>query len=240
MASAVIECWRGTVEELLDPVGALAQTVTGSRSTLTEALISWVDGSQSRATDNDALRALIASRPLEDVLAIRAEVRSEGEPRRRGVLVARKAIPGIHVSVEAHDGASALGAAEMVFQRMMIGYVDRMGGYRGLVWMLIALAPVFLTSLVFGNSQMNLTVKVLVLVVAIAGGFGAFAASYPALLVSVPLSLVAEMPPRFTERWWATVITLYRHRYTRSALATIAALTLGIIGNKIADLIPFP
>ena len=51
------------------------------------------------------------------------------------------------------DPAVSLGAVELTFRRTMIGYVDRLGGYRMVLWMLVGLAPLFLVSFIIGQTH---------------------------------------------------------------------------------------
>jgi len=157
-----------------------------------------------------------------------------------GTFVARRIIPGVLIQVTGSDAAKTLGIAELAFQRMMIGYVDRMGGWRGLAWMSTAFSPVLLASLALSGTEAPTAVRLAVILAAALGAFASFHFSYPALLVSNPLDLIGTQPTRRVENWQARLLNIYRYKYTRPTLAALGALILGIIGNKLAALIPFP
>lgn len=235
-ATAAIECWRGSVEELASPIDVLLNS--GPDQASLECQITWADGSQEQAYALASLSQVLVSKDLEDALVVRAEVSSHRESM-TSVLVARKKLPGLTLTVTGPDSAKVLGVAELAFHRMMIGYVDRMGGYRGLAWMLVALAPILLASLVVEEGP-NAPIRLGLLLLAAASGLATFHYSYPRLLVSEPLKLMDSTPLRRRERWKVAILAVYRHRYSRPVLGAFGALALGVIGNKLSDVIPFP
>jgi hypothetical protein len=214
------------------------KSVAGREGTST-VQIGWADGLHQTLESEDDLAATLVDKSLDDVLSLRMQVRA-GDDTMAGVLVARQKIPGVLVEVVGPDPARVLGATELIFQRLMIGYVDRMGGLRGLWWQLIALAPIFLVGLVLNESGLPRPLRLAMVITAAVGGFVAFYYSQTLLLFSVPFVLLTEPPVRFTRKWLVRLISIYRHRYTKPALAILGSLLLGIVGNKIADAIPFP
>jgi hypothetical protein len=236
-ASAHIECWSGTVDELNSVIEALGPRDCADDN-LEEARISWSDGTQTVLSDFDSIRNALPPERFADVLAIRFVAKSASGVG--ATMVARRKIPGLELCVEGSDAASVLGTGEILFQRMMAGYVDRMGGFRPLVWMLLALAPMILVSWAVERNATSATGRLVLVAIAVLSGLSLFALSGPKLLVDKPLALLEFAPKSRFDRWKASALSAYRHRYAKATLAVLGALVVGIIGNKLSELIPFP
>ena len=239
VASAAIECWRGTITELLEPIEAMSQTITGSRGALREARVTWIDGTQTFVKKIDRLRSVLEDRPGTDVLSIRAEIRSEDQTQ-AGVLTARRVIPGITVTVTSPDEEAAISAARIVFHRMMIGYVDRLGGHRAPVVMASGLSPMLLLSTLFGGADLPIWLKLTIACVAFAGIFAVINVMYDALQVSEGLHILSQDRASSRIVWKKRIASAYSHKRVRLVLGIAGSLLLGIIGNKIADAIHWP
>jgi hypothetical protein len=74
-ATAAVECWRGTVDELFSPVTELLQAA-GSSPTQ-HAFITLSNGVQIRRRSAAALAAALRKASPEDLLSIRFEVSNE-------------------------------------------------------------------------------------------------------------------------------------------------------------------
>ncbi len=237
-ATAQVECWSGTVNELCSVVESLSDILAAIDDDGALASVSWVDGTNSRVSQLDELRGLLTPERFGDILAVRISARTHTAVK--VTLVARPKIPGLVLEIEGPDPATVLGAAEIAFQRMMVGYIDRMGGLRGLVWMLFALAPTILVSWAVAESSTSNIVRAGLFLVAGLSGVSIFVLSGPRLLVSQSFALLESVPKNRVEKWRMVAKSLYARKQTKAALGVAGALLLGVIGNKLSDLIPFP
>lgn len=216
----------------------MATSVGATEPNAQLVLVSWSNGRQDAICGFSALRDALEERPLDDVLSIRLEASGDTTS---GVLVARKKIPGLMVQLEGGSESQILGAAELTFRRMMVGYVDRMGGWRSLAWMLTAFAPIVLASLAVSARDSNLLPRLAIMLPAGIGSLAAFSYSYKSILNGNPLMLYYELPERASFRGAINRgQSVINRPLVRPILGALGALTLGIIGNKIADLLPYP
>ena len=207
-ASAAVESWCGTVDELCEPIRALiGSNVSPSEMSLMVG-ITWSDGSHQQESTLDHLKRALQARSLDDPLTIRIETQS-GPGGVSGTLVARHRFPGVSIGVTGDDEAKVLGAAELAFQRLMIGYVDRMGSWRGLAWSLTALAPLLLVIISLAGREVPASIRLAILAIALSGSFASFKFSYPSLLVSAPMVLLDHVPDRQIERWKGALVQFY-------------------------------
>lgn len=236
VAEGSIECWRGTPHELL----SVADILTAQRTVRTiQASITWIDGTAFRAESVEEVREKLGSQNLNRVLAIRVEAKSSDDTVNTS-LVARNKIPGVIVRVESTDESQALGAAELAFRKLMLGYVDRMGSFRAPTWMLTALTPMLVFSLLISGKIDNGTIRAAAAALVAATSIATFAATYRLLIFSKGFELVDQIPRSKMAGLLASIRNIYRSRWTKPILAGLMAIILGIIGNKLSDLIPFP
>ncbi|RGC70301.1 hypothetical protein C5N14_07745 [Micromonospora sp. MW-13] len=237
-ASAYVECWSGTVDELCSVLEQLSRNPMGSEDEAALACVSWTDGTSSAANELDSLRELLAPERLAEVLAVRISVRTDSGTK--ATLVARQKLPGLVLRVEGNESAAVLGASELAFRRMMVGYVDRMGGLRALFWMLSGIAPMILVSWAVQQSDASVPARLGLLTVAILSGFSLFAFSGPRLQVNQALVLLVRVPDNRMQQWRVLAKSVYANKRTKAIAGVAGALILGVIGNKLSDLIPFP
>ncbi len=169
------------------------------------------------------------------VASVQAAVGNE-----RAVLVARKHLPGLVLHIEDTDRERALGRTETVFRRMMIGYVDRMGGARGLAWMTSAIAPLLLIGIAVAPGDAPTTARAAVVAGALVAALAIFGASYDRLLVSTPFDLRRELPLPGKRRLGARVKRFTDSPWTLRCLRALGALLIGAAGSKLAEALPFP
>ncbi len=183
-------------------------------------------------------RAGLSNDDVDDILAIRYDFAGT---EASGFLVARKRIPGLIASVKGGTQSLRLGAAELTFRKMMIGYVDRMGGLRGLSWMLISLAPLLVMSVIIAPGDVNFVVRLLVLGVVALGSIGTFSYVYPYLKYSQPLKLCVQLQKTSLFKGaYVRGASWLNRPYIKPIIGALGAIALGIIGNKLSDAIPFP
>lgn len=235
VGSANIQCWRGTVNELHIATAELVQSIS-STHTNQNVEITWADGSQQVGPNDDWLCKELKARPASDLLSARLSVNSEDE-KTKGNLVIRAKIPALEVEVTGSDRAKILGATEMAFQQMMIGYVDRIGGWRLPAWMLTALMPTIIVIAIAGHIS-SMLVKIPLFALILIASIVTMGLSYEALLVRRPLKIESKPIPLRGQTTLNGVKAIYRHPITHRIAAIIGALIIGIAGSKLANLIP--
>lgn len=215
---------------VVDSPGISPDGVSGS--------VAWTDGTSSRFGQLDELRTLLVPERFGDILAVRISAGMRDSIKL--TLVARQKVPGLVLQVEGSEPAAVLGVGELAFQRMMVGYVDRLGGFRGLAWMLFGLGPMIVVSWAVSRSEISLHLRLGLLVLALLSGLSLFALSGQRFLVSRPLVFLKEIPGSHVERWKIAVKSTYANKRVKAVLGVVGALILGVIGNKLSELIPFP
>jgi hypothetical protein len=235
--TAAVECWRGTVDELCSPAIELANALGGG-STTQRAFITVASGVQQRRHSTAMLSEALNDIELDNLLAVRFEVTSSGKDL-SGVFIARGKRPGLTVEVTGADRAKVMGATEIVFQRMMIGYVDRLGGWRSLALMAAFIAPLLLVGSAV-SSDKNALVRIGVILIAAFGPLASGVLVIDAISYSKPLVVLAELPPPRVRNARQQVSVIYHHRLTRQAIGVLVALAIGALGSKLANYLPFP
>jgi hypothetical protein len=198
-----------------------------------------LDGSHQLLTRLEDVRRFIGSAPLNKLLAIRI-VCTDAERSIVSVLIGRPSEPGFELQVMASDQVLALGLTEAIFRQMMIGYVDRMGGWRAPFWMLSAIAPLIVVILATSSGDASVGGRILVASLAAMASVGSFLLSYPWILANAGFDLIEFVPEFNSRKHVVTVRTFLQRRRVRAAIGLLGALILGIVGNKLSDLLPWP
>jgi len=188
-AAASIESWRGTPEELLAVVRSLEGAAPGAQAIA--ASLTWSDGRSERATSLDDVTELVLGLRDDRAAILRVEV--DGDGARGAVLVASRFEPGLAVEILDSDAGRALGNAELAFRRMMVGYVDRMGGVRGLAWMLAAIAPLMLVGIALAPGSASGWARALVLLLGVLSSVVSFVYFRGRILYPHALGVVAHV-----------------------------------------------
>ena len=240
VGSSSIECWRGTVDELCVAAIELVQAVARTGGSQ-HAEITWASGSQQVKPDVESLRAALKAGQPDDVLAIRFAI-TAGNGSIAGTLLAKAKLPGLSVEITGVDRAQVLGITELAFQQMMIGYVDRIGGWRIPTWMLVASSPVAVVLVALNGMHVSysLLIRLPILLLALVATIVTMALSYEALLIKRPLSIQSQPIPRRSQLTASRIRSVYRHPVTRRVLVIIGALIIGILGNKLTSVVPWP
>lgn len=159
-----------------------------------------------------------------------------------GTLLARAKLPGLMLEVTGTNRAQVLGITELVFQQMMIGYVDRIGGWRLPTWMLTAYLPTILmiTAANFVHVSSHPLLAVPFVILAIAVLILTLSLSYEALIVRKPLKIESVPIAQRRKRAASWIRATYRHPITRRVLAIVGGLIIGILGSALANVIPWP
>lgn len=232
--SAAIESWSGTPEELVHAARTLAH-VLGAESDM-KVTLSVADGRVLTPTSFEEFQRRLSEAP-DEILAARVEATAGDE---RAVLVARRHFPGLIVEVEDTDRERAVGRTEAIFQRMMIGYVDRMRGVRGIAWMASAIAPLLLVGIAVAPGDTSIVLRAAVIAGALVAGLATLVVSYDRLLVSTPLDIRRQLPPPGMRRLGDSAKRIRDNRWTLRVLRVVGALLIGAAGSKLAEMLPFP
>ncbi|MEV4248744.1 hypothetical protein AB0J63_35680 [Streptosporangium canum] len=176
---------------------------------------------------------------MNGIFSLRLEVASKG-CNISGTLLARQKIDGMRVYMNGRDQAKVLGVTQLVFQKMMIGYVDRMGGWRAPIWMGIAILPMLLVSTFINNNVANSLARSLLVGATALSALVIFWLSYKVLLRLEAFVLMRTLPPRRGNAMIAWIVTKYRIPAIKWIAGLIGIVLVSIISNKISDLIPWP
>jgi len=237
-AVAAVESWAGTREELLAVARDLLTQVSVVGPVELRARMSLLDGRSVEARSLDDLSRSLDSVSADEVALLRVDL--EAGPASGAAMTATRSDPGVRIRVWGDQEGQTLGAAQLVFQKLMIGYVDRLGGWRALIWMATALAPLLLVSIGFASGNGDPWARTAILTAGLVGSLAVFLFSYPLLLVPGGFVLLDKEPPRRVAYVYSLALRFARNVWTRKGLALLGALLVGIVGNKLAELIPWP
>ncbi len=202
------------------------------------ASLTWSDGRSERATSLDEVGECVLRLRDERAAILRVEV--DGDETRRAVIVASRFEPGLSLEIMDSDAGRALGQAELTFRRMMVGYVDRMGGMRGLAWMLAAVAPLMLVSIALAPGSASGWARALVLLLGVFSSVASFVYFHGRMLYPDALVVVDDVPGGTPQKLRRISEGVLRSRTLRRVLGVIGALIIGAAGSKLADYLPFP
>jgi len=124
----------------------------------------------------------------------------------------------------------------------MIGYVDRIDGWRIFAWLLAGISPVVVTLAIINGLHVSssLIVTIPILLGALVATVVTWTLSYEALAVKRPISIQLQPIENRSERTVTKVRAIYRHPRTRTVLSIVGALLVGIVGSELANVIPWP
>lgn len=240
-ADGSVQAWRGSTEDLCrvtdDAVAALAERAAGEPS-ITATISLWLGQSRTFATLAE-FRAAAAELDDDQISAIRIDV---AEGPLSGTLVARRRMPGVLVSAQGPDRIEVDGLARLMFAQAMQGYVDRYGGvWRPFAAIAVTLVPVAL-ALRIGTSlaeEWPAWATALFAAAALAVCFVVMVNSWQWTLVRTPLDLIPnDAPERRDIR--ARVGAFLGHPRVARVLALAGVIVIGIVTNKISDVIHWP
>lgn len=202
------------------------------------ASLTWSDGRSERATSPDDVGELVLGLRDDRAAILRVEV--DGDEKRRAVMVASRFEPGLSIEIMDSDVGRALGNAELAFRRMMVGYVDRMGGVRGLAWMLAAVAPLMLVGIALAPGSASGWARALVLLPGVLSSVVSFVYFHGRILYPHALVVVDHVPAGMHQKLGRILEWALHSRALRRVLGVMGALIVGALGSKLADYLPFP
>lgn len=186
---------------------------------------------------------------MADLAIIRIEVAALSSESRDDAIVAltaRHKIPGILVRGKGTNAALVQGTTDLMYQRLMSGYVDR---YRfGLtilllfalievLWLLIQYAARYFS----GTTSADTIISLLLLI--------ALAAAFPVtiimdnrrvLYIKEALTLVSPDHEPEPSALYTAYMRARNSRWVRGTLYILITVLLGVLSSKLADFIPFP
>jgi hypothetical protein len=234
--TASVESWQGTVAELLNPIEEIQYDL--GEALVTATVISF-DGVFREFNSAAEVLSYCNDVGVDSILSIRV-VCAALDGSIAATLVARPKVPGVILDVNGPGRSVVLGLTELAFQRMMIGYVDRLGAWRGAAWMATAIAPVLLISMTFSAAQAPWWVRLLVGMVAFGGSFLTLILTYSAFQFGRGFELVDKLPERRSVQLAVLLKRVKRNKRTRFILWVVGTLFLAVVGNKLSDLILWP
>lgn len=239
VAYAAIESWAGTREELLSVVSTLANEGPPEDALRLTASLSGQDGRSSTAETLDELARLLVRAKSADMLVLRVDLLSPDKTY-GALVVATPETPGLWIQVWGPEQSRSLGAAQLTFHRMMVGYVDRLGGWRGPAWMVSALAPLLLLVIGVSPGAANPWARAAVIVTALVSSVAVFLFMGSRLLVPGGFEILEQEPTNRASQLKRAFSGGRTRVWVRRLAPLAGSLVVGVIGSKIASLIPWP
>jgi hypothetical protein len=228
---ANIECWLGTPDELLSVLEAAGPEDSGPEQV--EAAVTWLDGTRSRFRGTAAARAGLTEVEAAEAASIELEVTREDTLLSLHATVG--SVPGLSVEVVGSDQHAVGNVCGEAYRRMMIGYVDRLRGWRSLALMLVAIGPIAFLGLV-SPSPASVLSSLLVFVCAAIWVALSFLLIGPKLLAAKPFKLVAKVDRTAALRRAKDSAQSARSSVRAWLVGTIAGIvTLSVLANLLTD-----
>jgi hypothetical protein len=240
-----VESWRGSIEDLHRVVGAaveaLAEILPGKPLTL-KLLCTKTDGTQvSYASLSDFL-SHAGGPPFESVSAVRMELDFPQNDLEASV-VARRTIPGVVVSVTGANRIEVDGLAQLLFEEAMHGYVDRYPVARWLMALVLSASPVLIAIAIVNSTKdaLPLIAEILITATGVAGTLASLVPGYRLSLTSTGVEFVPDLVITMVRRPLKERLrAFFARRRVRAVLGSVTLIALGIVTNKLSDLIPWP
>jgi hypothetical protein len=241
VAEGSIQSWRGSVQDLVraaeDGVDALRED-SEERPSVRASLTDW-HGEHRPYETLEAFERDAAQMPDDQINVMRIDIGDQDGTT--VAIVARRTIPGIKVSARGTRRVRVDGVVRLVFSQLMRGYIDRGGGIRPILWLAVATVPMALTFGIASERDDNWSdwVQVPFVIVGIAITFAGLAWAIGWIAVKTPLEFVPDDAPS-REDVHVRVLGLFRFPWVTRILALLGVVAIGVITNKISDVIPWP
>ncbi|WP_433540717.1 hypothetical protein ACQP10_01175 [Streptosporangium sandarakinum] len=217
----------------------LTECISGEGVSVARLWISWNDGRRESFKDINLLFERLSNSAVQHIFSIRVEVTSK-KGAISGVLVARREMPGMTLAITGKDNARVLGVNELVFREMMVGYVDRLGRLRAPFLMLMSIAPMFLLSVFTRDADKGSWASIVIFAATAVCSLSIFVLGYRFIIVSNPLVLSHELPPRNDRLLISWISETYRKPAIKAIAGVLGVILVGIVTNKISDFINWP
>ncbi len=242
VAQGSIQSWRGSLEDLAraadDATTALSEEAEGT-ATLRISITDW----QGRQHEYDSSQSLVTAAPetnAEQLTTARVELSGAGGTH--GTVVARRTMPGVVISVVGRSRIQVDGLARLLFRGLMRGYVDRYGGiWRPTAAFATTLVPAALTFGVFTERDGHWPdwARGVLLLAGLTLTFAVMVNSWQWTLVRTPLEFVPD-DAQSEEDLRRRITAVLRRPRVAKAVALVGVIAVGILSNKLSDVIPWP
>jgi hypothetical protein len=242
-AKGDIECWRGSVGDLSRAAQEVVESLAENTTDPATVSVSCTD-STGRHRRYDSLEEFGASAsqvPDDDLSTLRIEIRKDATDT-AGAIVARRVMPGVLIHASGRNRIEVDGFARLLFRRLMPGYIDRYGGmWRWLTAVAITLVPAALFYGIAADRWDNWphALSILVGIIGVPVTFWVMVHSWQWTLYRTPVEFVPDEAPPGAD-WRGSIENFFRRSWVAKALALVGILALGVITNKISELIPWP
>lgn len=229
--TASIECWLGTPDELLGVLEAADLFDVGTTSVDLAATVTWLVGTRSRFRNASDVHLGLTQEPSTKARTI--ELRGNRGSIEFVLHARRNQIPGLSFEITGADQTVVADVCKDAYQRMMIGYVDRLGGWRSIAFMLLAVAPIP----VFGQlSTGSAWSSILALICSVVWVALFLVAIGPRLFAATPCTLVAEVDRSAAVRQAIGSALSVRVSVRTWLVGTVAGIvTLSVLANLLTD-----
>lgn len=243
VAEGEIDSWRGSLEDLRRAGEAGFDALSEERTDPVTVTVSCTD-SRGHHRQYESLDSFVTSAEQlahDELNSVRIEIRQEGSGA-SGWIVARRLVPGVLISASGRSRIEVDGLARLLFSRLMPGYIDRYAGsWRWMAAAAITMVPAALTYAIAAD-RWDHWPHVLVVLFAIAGTLATLwvmTHSWQWTLYRTPLEFVPDEAPLKPDRR-GQVERFLRKSWATKAIALLGLLLVGIVTNKLSDLIPWP
>lgn len=254
VARSNIQVWKGSPKEIGRAMGeALANleemrkdnqlTLDFPDSGSERSFIAYITsdfGKQTKCTSVHKFNHIISQMNWESIDKIRIEIRYSTKKADLSI-VARRQIPSIVLESRGSNEVLVQGLAEVVHRRMMEGYVDRLGFWRGIAAFAtpLTLIPVIvLFNRILENLTLYLQLTGLIILISLA--FPLFVLGIRFFEVKIPVEFVDVREHSREDNLIYGLKRFLENRWIRRVLYITGAILIGVASSKISDAIPFP
>lgn len=245
---ADIRAWRGSIQDVARTAEEAAGAIEESSGTAPHqrVALTFSDGTQQHYASLSDFESAALEAPPHRLTAVRIgpadEAPAGDEPPITATVVLRKEFPAVLMSVTGRDRIRVEGLGSLTFQSLMRGYVDDLPTFwRPIVAFSSPLVPFLLVSQTLGDEIEGLSVGLRALVLIPVGVFSIWLLVKSLGWVSwkIPLEFVPDSAissPSLTER----ARDLRANRWVVRGVTLAGVVTIGVITNKLSDLVPWP
>lgn len=232
-ARGQIEQWKAS---LGDVYGAAQLALDGREPALVTVAVARTSGSVDGFGSLGEFRTALEQIQPETVFTVRVDANLGAVGN--AVILVRRQIPAVLVEVAGPDRAIVLGLAQLVHARLMVGYVDPLGGARGFLSLVVAMLPVVVVLALLDDDLTGwpIWLRIVSGVVLVAASLGALAWGSELARKKSPLELTTgPISSRSRAHLVARIGALYQRRWVNRIVSLVGLLALGVSGSKIAE-----
>jgi hypothetical protein len=240
-AVATIECWKGTLDEMSQVFDLMWKVIADGSEAKSNLLITSSHGKHTRknfSASPDFSRAFNGVE-ISECLSIRFYV-SANEGKDNALVVVRDRIPSVHIQAISSSQGRSLGAVEVVYREAMKGYVDRLGGWRNILWVFSPVLAVMglIPYLDIRGDSVGLRILGFVLYASLY--FLTLKVAGKLLVYSKPFIFLQSGSSRRVNEFLSKAWSLRNNRVIKWLFNALVTIILGAIGSILAGFIPVP